>query len=112
MLNLMPSPIQSLVWLVIYIHMAMFPIQSIKINVVEPMSVVDNLKLKHEVLQGFVCVSPSDIQCIDDVCNENGKYWTIEVNGNYKDYNSESKLKLSDKVVLKYSSGIIHLTNP
>ena len=64
---------------------------------------IDFLKLSHEVRQGYVCASPDDIMCIDGLCNKDGEaYWSIQVNGNYKDYNSKSLVSLEDKVEIHY----------
>lgn len=62
------------------------------------------VKASHKVETGFVCASPNDIQCIDGTCNKDGRYWTIEVNGDYQSVNSMTVVQPSDKVVLKYAS--------
>lgn len=80
--------------------------QTIQINSSSQATVLEALKATHEVKTGFVCTSANDIQCIDGVCNRPSehKYWTIEVNGNYQDFNSQSLVNPKDKVVLKFSS--------
>ena len=99
------SGIQSAVWLVAYVHMAISPISQMVVKPTMP-TIIESLRENHEVVQAFVCSSPYDIECIDDVCNdrEAHKYWTIEVNGDYVHYNSMSRIKPTEKVVLKYSS--------
>ncbi len=66
-------------------------------------NVLSRLERSHQIVRGFVCTSSNDIRCVDDLCNVDGvAYWSIMVNGNFKDYNSMSVIKPSDKVELKY----------
>lgn len=67
----------------------------------EKKTVLEKLREKHEVTEGFVCYSPRDIRCIDGVCNTPDKFWSITVNGNFKDYNSMSVVLPSDRVQVR-----------
>lgn len=61
------------------------------------------------VKYGLVCLDPSGILCINDVCGENGTYWTIKVNGDYQNHSSHSRLSSGDVVEMAYSGKIEHL---
>lgn len=78
----------------------------IQVNSVNQATVLEAISVAHKVETGFVCTSPMDIKCIDGICNKPSehKYWTIEVNGDYQSVNSQSVVRPSDKVVLKYAS--------
>ena len=66
-------------------------------------TVLTLLERNHLVRRGFVCTSANDIQCVDGLCNIPGKYyWSIQVNGDFKDYNSMTPIKPTDRVDLKY----------
>lgn len=70
-----------------------------------PMSetVLQRLERQHHITRAFVCTSANDIQCVDGVCNIPGEaYWSIEVNGDFKNYNSMSVIKPQDQVRLQY----------
>lgn len=82
--------------------MAFNPIQVIHVS--GNTTVLEALRNKHKVETKFICASPNDIDCVDKLCSDHPRYWTIEVNGDYLNYNSMSKIKSSDKVVLKYAS--------
>ncbi len=69
----------------------------------QPTRVIDILKASHSIIQGFVCVAPTDIRCVDGVCNDPAKgFWSITVNGDYKDYNSMSLVKPEDNIKVTY----------
>lgn len=68
-----------------------------------PTRVIDVLAVGHTLVTGYVCRSENDIVCVDGLCNQPGvAYWSIQVNGDYIHYNSESTLKPSDRVELQY----------
>jgi len=92
--------IQFILWL----HLAVNPMQTIQVNTANQATVLEAVSASHKVKTGFVCSSYNDIQCVDGLCNKDGKYWTIELNGNYESVNSRSKVYPSDKLVLKYAS--------
>jgi len=79
--------------------------QVLQVNTAGNTTVLEAVKVSHQVTTGFVCTSANDIQCVDGLCNNPSqhKYWTIEVNGDFEDYNSMSKVGPQDKVVLKFS---------
>ena len=98
---LLLQPIGNLFHLVLWFHLALSPLSVLSCP---PMgTVLQSAQASHRITQGFVCLSENDIKCVDDVCNDEKHVWTIEVNGNYTDYNSMSKVLPSDKVVLKYA---------
>ena len=84
--------------------MAVFPIRTLEIKTDNKVSVLEAVESSHWVKTGFVCSSDKDIVCIDGLCNRENKFWTIEVNGNYEDFNSRSEIGPSDRLVLKYAS--------
>lgn len=96
----------SLFQLVLWVHMAINPIQVLQVNTSNQATILEALSVNHEVKTGFVCSSQKDIVCVDGLCNRPSehKYWTIEVNGDYEDFNSQSVVRPSDQVVLKYAS--------
>lgn len=65
--------------------------------------VIDRLRHDHLITESFVCRSATDIECVDGLCNKPGvAYWSIEVNGDYAHFNSESLIGPSDRVELYY----------
>ena len=87
-----------------WMHLALSPIQVVSVHNNVRSTVLESVKAHHKVTTGFVCCSIKDIKCIDGVCDDGKKHWTIEVNGDYTHYNSMSEVFPSDKVVLKYAS--------
>ena len=96
--------VQGIAWLVLTIHAVFNPISVIQVDALKGKTVLESVRASHDVKTGFVCLSEKDIECVDYVCNDGKKYWTIEVNGDYANFNSESVLKDSDQLVLKYAS--------
>ena len=97
---MIPQMIQPLFHIFLWIHMAISPIHTVM--PVGYGSVLDVLKENHTVTTGFVCNSPLDIVCIDSLCNDDKHVWTIEVNDDYTNYNSTSKIMETDRVELIY----------
>ena len=95
--------VSNLINLILWVHLALNPTQVLTLQPPKEATVLQVLQASHKVDKGFVCISPNDIRCIDDVCNDKNHFWTIEVNGNYKDFNSMSVIKPSDQLKLKYS---------
>jgi len=84
--------------------MSFSPIQVIQIDTANQATVLEAVSAKHSVVTSLVCTSERGIECVDGLCNnpEQGKWWTIEVNGDYEHANSQSLVKPSDRLVLKY----------
>ena len=97
--------INPILQLVLWLHLALSPIQVIQVNAQSRATVLEVLSTSHVVKTAFVCVSDKDIECVDGVCNNRkvGRYWTIEVNDGYQDVNSQTVIGPEDRVVLKYS---------
>jgi len=86
--------------------MALFPVKSMEFVPIRNESILTSLSENHKVITAPVCTSLLGIECIDGLCNDrtNDKWWTIEVNGDYTNFNAQSVVSPSDKVVLKYAS--------
>jgi len=66
-------------------------------------TVIEALGAVYTIEQGFVCYSPKDIVCINDVCgNLPDSYWKIKVNGNEQNYSSQSHLTEGDVLEVVY----------
>lgn len=76
------------------------PIQTLEIS--GQGTILTTIRVHHQVTTGFVCNSPNDIVCIDSLCNDDKHVWTIEVNDDYTNYNSNSMIKEDDKIELIY----------
>ena len=101
---MIPFLLNPVIQFIILIHLALNPMRIIEVNTANQASILEATSLGHKVTTGFVCASDKDIVCVDDICNRDGKFWTIEVNGNYQSVNSQTLVGPQDKVVLKYAS--------
>ena len=84
--------------------MALNPVKFIEVNSASHATVLQVISEKHQIKTGFVCISDDDIVCVDGVCNRDGRYWTIEVNGDFSHVNSLTLVEPTDRIVLKYAS--------
>ena len=101
----MPSILWNpIIQAIIYFHMAINPMRVIEVDTAGKETVLEAVQATHQVDIGFVCAGPNDIVAVDGLRNGHGRYWTIEVNGDYEHVNSESPVSDSDKLVLKYAS--------
>ena len=101
---MIPFLVSPMVQLIIWVHLVLNPMRVIEVNTAGQVSVLEATSLSHKVTTGFVCLSDKDIVCVDDICNKDGRFWTIEVNGDYQSVNSQTVVGPQDKVVLKYSA--------
>ncbi len=106
MIGILPVPFTQILWLIAYVHMAFYPMKVIQIDTAGKATVLEAVQASHKVQTGFVCAGPNDIVAVDGLSNDpvHKKFWTIEVNGDYEHVNSESPVKDSDQLVLKYAS--------
>lgn len=99
---LLLQPIGNMVYMLVWIHTLISPSVVINKDINSNDSVLSSIRQFHNVKTGFVCKSESDIVCIDELCNDDNHFWTIEVNGDYAHYEARSVLKKGDKLKLSY----------
>ena len=77
-----------------------------EINPSSGITVLEAVRMEHQVKTGFVCFSENDIQCVDKLCQDPKRnlYWSINLNGDYSKVNSMTPLKQEDSLTLEYAS--------